>query len=489
MKKKLLALVLVVVLAVTAVVGGTMAYLTDTEAAVNVMTVGNVSIRQNEQQRVIGADGLQTDVLEDYEQGKVLMPYTTRDPKPDDNTLTVGEYTFNRNRMYNNYVDKIVSVTNTGKSDAYVRTLIAIPTGGSAWEQTPVAAADVWLHWNTISTMNTYWDSYYTDSTNYAAVFVEIDGQGYYVWEFTHKAGLVTNETTFPTLLGCFMDYRVDSDDEGYFMDMNSNHKCDADEKRIEDVEVGGTVEILVLSQAVQTDGFASAQSALDTAFGDVTAENAAKWFGDLSAPTPVSTADELAAALAAGNDVYLTADITDTRMFVVAENADVVMYMNGHTLTSMDGGSGANYAIKVSKGASLTLKGDGKIVASCYGVSVSEDATFTMNSGEIVVRGNGTYDFGVVVWNGAKFVMNGGKITASVDVYASFYNGYNSTEQPAVVINNGELIKEKETNDLYDPAYIMTDCTPDVTINGGTFDGTAFSGNVSDYVVTDENT
>lgn len=44
MKKKILALALVVVLAVTAVTGATLAYFTDDDAATNTFTVGNVQI-------------------------------------------------------------------------------------------------------------------------------------------------------------------------------------------------------------------------------------------------------------------------------------------------------------------------------------------------------------------------------------------------------------------------------------------------------------
>ena len=44
MKKKVLSLCLVAMLAITAVVGGTMAYFTDTDDATNEFTVGNVDI-------------------------------------------------------------------------------------------------------------------------------------------------------------------------------------------------------------------------------------------------------------------------------------------------------------------------------------------------------------------------------------------------------------------------------------------------------------
>ena len=48
MKKKILALCLVVVLAVTAVTGATLAYFTDTEDVTNTFTVGNIDIKLDE---------------------------------------------------------------------------------------------------------------------------------------------------------------------------------------------------------------------------------------------------------------------------------------------------------------------------------------------------------------------------------------------------------------------------------------------------------
>lgn len=50
MKKKILALCLVVVLAVTAVTGATLAYFTDTREATNTFTVGELEIKLDEQQ-------------------------------------------------------------------------------------------------------------------------------------------------------------------------------------------------------------------------------------------------------------------------------------------------------------------------------------------------------------------------------------------------------------------------------------------------------
>ena len=45
MKKKIVALCLVVALAATAIIGGTLAYFTDNDAKTNTFTVGNVKIQ------------------------------------------------------------------------------------------------------------------------------------------------------------------------------------------------------------------------------------------------------------------------------------------------------------------------------------------------------------------------------------------------------------------------------------------------------------
>ena len=54
MKKKIIALILAVTILVGGIVGGTLAYLSDTDSAVNVATVGNVKIKQHQLQRAEG---------------------------------------------------------------------------------------------------------------------------------------------------------------------------------------------------------------------------------------------------------------------------------------------------------------------------------------------------------------------------------------------------------------------------------------------------
>lgn len=100
MKKRIIAISLVVAMLAIAVIGGSLAYFTDTDAATNTFTVGNVDIKLIEQQK--GAEG-----LEPFDQEKNLVP---SQPKGD------------------GVISKIVSVENTGSNPAYVWVEMKIPT-------------------------------------------------------------------------------------------------------------------------------------------------------------------------------------------------------------------------------------------------------------------------------------------------------------------------------------------------------------------------
>lgn len=100
MKKKILALCLVVVLAATAVIGGTLAYFTDTEEATNTFTIGNIDITLDEEKP--GADGERTDGGIAYENVMPGVAYA-KDPV----------------------------VTNIGDNDAYVRVKVTVQNGAT----------------------------------------------------------------------------------------------------------------------------------------------------------------------------------------------------------------------------------------------------------------------------------------------------------------------------------------------------------------------
>ena len=70
--KKIIAGAAAVALTATVSIGATLAYLTDTDEDVNVMTLGDVYIDQIEQERV-DDNAAQTE-LKDFEQNKPLLP-------------------------------------------------------------------------------------------------------------------------------------------------------------------------------------------------------------------------------------------------------------------------------------------------------------------------------------------------------------------------------------------------------------------------------
>ena len=267
MKKKIFALSMAALLLAMVAVGGTIAYFTAEDSAVNTMTLGSVSIEQLEYERVVedgawvaGDNG--DDLLQEFTQDKPLYPVYYADGviKYDDRTQghtqsfeQVGAegsvYLFDDS--VKGAVDKMVLVENTGKSDAYVRTLVAFEYG--SFDQTKTFLG--------INFGSTDWEVG-------ADVFAEIDGNTYEVVEFIYKADggiLASGEVTnTPSLLQLYM--RPDATNETVeAIDGNDN----------------GLYDVLVLSQACQVAGFegAGADTALDTAFGDVTAANAKTWF------------------------------------------------------------------------------------------------------------------------------------------------------------------------------------------------------------------
>lgn len=277
-RKKLVALIMVLALAFTTLVGGTLAYFTDDDSAVNTMTLGNVKIEQHEKERTENGVG-------DFTHNKVMMPavYLNNDYSSKED-ITIGEHTFKIRDKVKNFLDKIVYVENTGKSDVYVRTLIAFPEAGDF--NTTYNASEQWLHWNGVSDTDTepangwIWGRDKTTEwpgnvDNWDVVEnVTIDGKVYDVYVATNKNPLASGKTTAPTLLGLFLDKRVDCEvkDDGTL-----NYTFG--EYNLGDIS---KLEVLTLSQAVQTAGFDDAWTALDEAFGDVNAANAKAWFEEI---------------------------------------------------------------------------------------------------------------------------------------------------------------------------------------------------------------
>lgn len=228
--RKILAIILAISLLCILAVGSTLSYFTDVKFHANTMAVGKVSIVQNQTVDV----------------NTRLYPY-------------IGDAVLDASGLYDtakNAVTKEVTVTNDGTEAAYVRTLFAFEMEkvGDDWVN-PIEAGHIILNGATIV---------------FPGVQIEINSVMYVVGVYTYEAPVAASATTAPSLKQIVLSSTAGNE----FYDL-----------------VDKQYDILVMSQAVQTQGFAAtaektvANVALDTAFGEVNAEKAenvakiADWF------------------------------------------------------------------------------------------------------------------------------------------------------------------------------------------------------------------
>ena len=239
-KKKIISLCLVVCLLATAI-GGTLAYFTDTEAVKNVMTMGNVDIEQIEQERS-PAGGLQP-----YTQNQTLLPmggYVWEEVNVNGDSISVLA----------DGLDKIVTVKNTGNSDAYVRTIVALEAGKSEDE-----AKSMWYNNLAVSDNSDGTQVICEDND----LFVQIGDTWFIIVVYTYGDAIAAGTESVPSLTGVGLYPETTQEDVA---------------------NLEGDYEVLVVSQAVQASDMGDdAGAALDKAFGDVDATNVAKWFKDVA--------------------------------------------------------------------------------------------------------------------------------------------------------------------------------------------------------------
>lgn len=352
MAKKILSLVLVIALTAAIAISGTIAYLTAQDSEVNVMTVGSVDIEQNE----TDANG------NPFEQGQDMYPGTT--------------------------IDKHVTVTNTGKSDAYVRTLIAFET---------VPGSDTFGY--------TYTSG--EDYTETPVGTITVDGVTYDVVEFVYNKALAAGEKTGASL---------------------QNVKMSEDCTNEDMAALGDTFEILVLSQACQTENMGNNPvAALDTAFGEANEANIKLWFGDMYIPdytiTP-ATVENGTVTVPAGETQVLSGSHTETitvkgggtlylrdlkitaaegSALVLAENTTVKLIVeNDVTLTGAAGGNGisvpANTTLDLSgKGGSLTAIGNNGTDDGIGGSGIGGEGVINIHDlKDLTAEGWGKHAFGI---------------------------------------------------------------------------------------------
>ena len=325
MFKKIIAWALTIALTATAAIGGTLAHLQSQDEAVNVMTLGNVKIDQIEQERA--EDGS----LQEFTQAKpafpAVGPIEWADTGVDVNGTTYKVFTDD----LQNVVDKIVTVKNTGLSDAYVRTIVAI----EAPDYDP----------NNLIHVNVNGDDVLEKT---AWTPVDINGQNYVYSVFTYKAALKPGEISAPSLMQVFLDSKA------------TNEDCE---------KFGETWEILVVSQAMQTQGFGDAATALNTGFGAADAAYAAGLFAgaEFAAPVVVNSVDDMRTAMKTpnakivlGKDIEITDDKGTGYCLYAKFNCEIDM--NGYDIIVDMPGKEFYGVIYALNGAKVDIVGEGNV-------------------------------------------------------------------------------------------------------------------------------
>lgn len=250
MKKKITAIFLCVALVAIAIVGASLAYFTDTKSATNTFAVGNVEIQLIEQQR--GENG-----LEPFEQNKKLYPIVgSAQGEKDEYGMPTAK----------NYVDKMVTIKNTGSEKAYIRAYFAIPSALDDGYETFNAGLNV-LHFNfgnkvensvVTSTEGAEWIWTHGSKWNYFET--TIDGIKYNVYYADYHQAVDAGATTEQLVSGVYLDKTFDIKDG----------KCYAFGKEVtlDDGWNWNSVSCPVFAIACQVEGFDNAAAAMDAAFG-----------------------------------------------------------------------------------------------------------------------------------------------------------------------------------------------------------------------------
>ena len=251
MKKKITAIFLCVALLATAIVGASLAYFTDTDNQTNTFTVGNVKIDLIEKER----DG--NGGTKDFTQGKKLYPIVGS---------AQGEKDALGMPTAKNYVDKMVTIENTGSEKAYIRAYFAIPSALDDGYETFNAGMNV-LHFNfgnkvvdgtVTSTEGAEWIWTHDGQWNYYETV--IGSIKYNVYFADYYKAVDAGATTEQLVQGVYLDKAFDIKDG----------KCYAfgEEVTLDDGWDWNNVCCPVFAVACQAEGFDNATDAITAAFG-----------------------------------------------------------------------------------------------------------------------------------------------------------------------------------------------------------------------------
>ncbi len=242
-KKKVLSIALVVAL-LAIMVTGSLAYFTAEDKATNTFTIGSVKIEIYEN------DEATPDVAVPF---GPLTPIVNTDVPSEDA----------------NYIKKEVKTKNTGANAAYIRTHIAIPT-----ELLDYVHLDI---------SETGW-------TKLEDTTATIDTTDYTVYTYDHVAAVDAKNFTNVLLKGAYLgsdvDLKENEDGDLVFVLRDADGEIVKESTFVahnyiagDEIFVSNTFDILVASQAIQTQGFdATAEDAATAALNSGFGENTNPW-------------------------------------------------------------------------------------------------------------------------------------------------------------------------------------------------------------------
>ena len=202
MKKKIMAVALAAAL-FAIVVGSTLAYFTAEDTATNEFTIGSVEI----------------DLEENFEKPNNMVPVVTVDSSDP------------------GYIKKEAWVENTGKNDAYVQAYVAIPK----------ALDDVGAFVVVDGGTDNWGSRVFAGTAN-------IKGVTYNVYSYRYKTALAPEAATENFIVAAYLAPELDYRDGKFIMKGTAI-----------DYTPGESIDIHVAAQAIQAQGFADADTALNT--------------------------------------------------------------------------------------------------------------------------------------------------------------------------------------------------------------------------------
>lgn len=242
--KKPVIITLCLALCLMVILGGSIAYLTDVDEDVNIMTLGSVTIELEEFERDDEGG------LIEFHDGKTAYPLVGDLTSRDEFNLPVNV----------NFMDKIVRVHSTGKTPAYLRVFIGVPSALRNVYQTGEDALHLLLGKGIIlpGTEDAAWT--WAEDASASKYGVDIDGIPFDMLCFNYTKTLEPDEFTPPLLAGLYLDNRVTN-----FPDAEEIYAFPVNGELLPlDYDINIGLQIPICVQAIQAVGFTDAATSFE---------------------------------------------------------------------------------------------------------------------------------------------------------------------------------------------------------------------------------